>query len=205
MRRTMTAMTLTLGLVAAAQAANTGQGTGHGAGHGHASPYAGQQDRAVKSLSDDDLAELRRGGGWGLAKAAELNGMPGPAHLLEMKAEIGMSADQVAAVEAVFAGMKSDAVRLGGRLIDAERKLEDLFRGGAITDAQLKAALAEIAEARRELRYTHLAAHLKTPGILSKAQIAAYNRLRGYAAADPCTDVPAGHDPAMWHRHNGCK
>lgn len=40
------------------------------------------QSRAIKSLSDNDIKELRRGGGWGLALAAELKGMPGPADLL---------------------------------------------------------------------------------------------------------------------------
>ena len=50
-----------------------------------ASPYAGQESRRIKSLSEQDIAELRAGRGWGLAKAAELNGMPGPAHLLELR------------------------------------------------------------------------------------------------------------------------
>jgi hypothetical protein len=58
--------------------------------HSHVTqtPYAGMQSRAIKSLSDNDINELRRGGGWGLALAAELNGMPGPAHLLELKDKI---------------------------------------------------------------------------------------------------------------------
>ncbi len=54
----------------------------------HRSKYAGEENREIKSLSADDIDELRNGGGWGLAKAAELNGVPGPAHLLEMKKEI---------------------------------------------------------------------------------------------------------------------
>ena len=37
------------------------------------SPYTGQETRRIKSLSSEDIAELQRGGGWGLAKAAELN------------------------------------------------------------------------------------------------------------------------------------
>ena len=45
-------------------------------------PYAGQQARTIKALSDDDLAALRKGEGMGMAKAAELNGYPGPAHVL---------------------------------------------------------------------------------------------------------------------------
>ncbi len=56
--------------------------------HSHMSKYSGQEQRIIKSLSPDDIAELRRGGGWGLAKAAELNGVPGPVHLLEMKEAI---------------------------------------------------------------------------------------------------------------------
>lgn len=64
----------------------------HGGGHNAAaSPYAGLETRAIKSLSDADIETLRQGGGWGLALAAELNGVPGPAHLLELKDEIGLA------------------------------------------------------------------------------------------------------------------
>jgi len=35
-------------------------------------PYAGQQARTVKALSDEDIAALRKGEGMGMAKAAEL-------------------------------------------------------------------------------------------------------------------------------------
>ena len=62
------------------------------------SPYAGEESRAVKSLSAEDIAELRRGGGWGLARAAELNGMPGPIHLLELKDDIPLTREQVSAI-----------------------------------------------------------------------------------------------------------
>ena len=67
----------------------------HGAQHNHGpqTPYDGMQHRAIKSLSDRDIQELRRGGGWGLALAAELNGMPGPAHLLELKDQIPLTPD----------------------------------------------------------------------------------------------------------------
>ena len=62
-----------------------------------------------------------------------------------------------------------------------------------------------VAEARKQLRYTHLAAHLKTPAILSEDQIANYNRLRGYDKPNPCDNVPAGHDATLWRKHNGCE
>jgi hypothetical protein len=51
---------------------------------------------------------------------------------------------------------------------------------------------------------THLETHLATPKILKPEQVAAYNRLRGYATSDPCANPPQGHDVALWRRHNGC-
>lgn len=50
--------------------------------HQHAlavSPYAGFEKRAVKSLSDQQIADLKAERGMGYALAAELNGYPGPA------------------------------------------------------------------------------------------------------------------------------
>ncbi len=50
-------------------------------GHGASSPYAGLERRAVKSLSEQQVADLRAGRGMGLALPAELNGYPGPVHV----------------------------------------------------------------------------------------------------------------------------
>ena len=46
------------------------------------SPYAGMQARPVKALSDQQIADLKAGRGMGLALPAELNGYPGPSHVL---------------------------------------------------------------------------------------------------------------------------
>lgn len=168
------------------------------------SKYAGEQTRAIKSLSSEDIAELRRGGGWGLAKAAELNGLPGPAHLLELKDRIPLTAPQVTAVETLYLDMKARAIAEGEKLITLERELDRSVKDGRITDSSLRDVLRRIAVSREKLRYIHLSTHLKTPKILSQTQIARYNRLRGYAD-DPCANVPDGHDPAMWRRHNQCR
>lgn len=173
--------------------------------HGHVppAPYAGQESRAIKGLSQDDIAELRRGGGWGLAKAAELNGMPGPAHLLELKQQIALSAGQVSALEAIFERMRADAIAEGERLIARERTLEQAFQTRAVTEQSLRPMLDEIAASRSALRYIHLAAHLQASALLSAEQVARYNALRGYTG-NPCATVPPGHDPALWRKHNGC-
>ena len=170
----------------------------------HHSKYAGQESRAIKSLSAEDIAELRRGGGWGLAKAAELNGVPGPIHLLEMKEDIGLNDSQRSAINAIYRRMKSKAILHGERLIDLERRLESGFRDRTITDSLLRASLSAIAETKKELRYVHLAAHIETLKVLSEKQIRNYNALRGYSNPDPCANVPKGHNAEMWRRHNNC-
>lgn len=172
--------------------------------HSHQSKYVGQEKREIKSLSDSDIEELKNGSGWGLAKAAELNGMPGPAHLLEMKDEIDLSTKQVLAVENLFNEMKQAAVPLGLELIELERKLNHHFAKETITYELLAELLERIAQARKKLRYVHLSTHLKTPNILTPEQIALYNKLRGYSADDPCENIPKGHDPEMWKKHHNC-
>lgn len=171
---------------------------------GHGTPHAGLETRTIKSLSDSDIEELRRGGGWGLALAAELNGMPGPVHLLELKYEIPLTPEQVTAIEAIFQQMKADAITAGERLIAAEQAIEDAFRAGNLEKDELRQLIGEAEAARAELRYLHLSRHLDTPPLLSSAQIERYKILRGYSD-DPCASVPEGHDPTMWQLHNGCK
>lgn len=168
------------------------------------SKYAGEEKRNIKSLSGDDLDELRRGGGWGLAKAAELNGIPGPAHLLELKDDIALSKDQMIEITKIYKEMRAQAIEQGVRLISLEQDLETLFRNGSANQATLRSALKKIAETRMELRYIHLATHLETPKILSKDQITKYNELRGYSDPNPCSKIPLGHNAAIWRKHNGC-
>lgn len=146
----------------------------------HHSHYAGQHKRAIKSLSEDDIQQLRNGRGWGLAKAAELNGLPGPIHLLQMKQAIKLTNAQEQQIQALYDEMKKRAMPLGKKLIQLEKELNDSFANKSISDTQLRQKLDDIARVRSELRYTHLATHLQTPAILSPQQIKQYNELRGY-------------------------
>lgn len=145
----------------------------------------------MKSLSPEDIAELRRGGGWGLAKTAELNGMPGPAHLLELKDQIPLTPEQVVAVTEIYERMRADAVAEGERFIAGEEALEKAFRAGTVSEESLRAMLHDIEQSRARLRFIHLAAHLGTPAPLSEEQIARYNALRGYGARHHGTDHKA--------------
>ena len=42
------------------------------------SSYAGQEQRTIKALSDQEIRDLLEARGMGLAKAGELNSYPGP-------------------------------------------------------------------------------------------------------------------------------
>jgi hypothetical protein len=149
------------------------------------SKYAGQEKREIKSLSENDIEELQNGKGWGLAKAAELNGVPGPAHLLAMKDKINLSAEQSRAVADLHNKMKQEAIPLGLELIELERALNDHFANKTITYELLDAILEKIARVKKKLRYVHLATHLKTQDILTSRQIDLYNKLRGYSPDGP--------------------
>src|SRR5882724_3029275 len=75
-------------------------------------PYSGMQSRPIKALSDQQVADLKAGRGMGLALAAELNGYPGPSHLLELSDKLNLSTDQRAAIQRLFDSMKAEAVPL---------------------------------------------------------------------------------------------
>ena len=173
--------------------------------HTHSSPYQGQESRQIKSLSAADIEELSDGDGWGLAKAAELNGIPGPVHLLELKDAIPLDAEQVTRITALYRDMKAAARRKGVQLIALERALDRRFREGSVSEDVLERSLSEIGNVQSALRFIHLKTHLKTPEILTEEQIRRYNQLRGYATAGPCDNAPEGHDAARWRRHNGCR
>ncbi len=180
-----------------------GNSTANSAQH-YGSKYTGQEYREIKSLSSEDIDELQKGKGWGLAKAAELNGMPGPIHLLEMKEEIKLSEVQVSQIEQLYEKMKKEAIPLGLEFITLEKKLNNAFAKRTIDEKGLKSLLEQIANTYMALRYVHLSAHLKTPSILTPSQIETYNKLRGYFSDDPCKNIPTGHDPELWKKHHDC-
>jgi hypothetical protein len=143
-------------------------------------PCAGQQKRAIKALPDDDIAALRKGEGMGMAKAAELNGYPGPAHVLELAGQLGLTEIQRRDVQAIFDRMSASAKSLGGELIAQEQALDQLFAKVEITPDRLAAMTAAIAELQGRLRTVHLSAHLETRALLDPGQVVRYEQLRGY-------------------------
>lgn len=148
--------------------------------HG-AAPYAGLQQRAVKALSDQQLSDLRTGRGMGLALAAELNGYPGPIHVLELADQLQLSDEQRQRMRALTEAMKAEAVPVGEKLIGQERALDQAFARREITPTTLAALTAQIGETQGELRAVHLKYHLTTAELLSPHQRHRYDELRGYS------------------------
>jgi Spy/CpxP family protein refolding chaperone len=159
-----------------------------------AQPYAGLQTRPLKALSDDQLADLREGRGMGLALAGELNGYPGPKHVLDLAKELRLTDAQRARTQQLFDAMKAEAVPLGQQLIAAETDLDRQFSGRTITPASLTAATAAIGATQGTLRATHLKYHLAMMDVLTPVQIARYGELRGYGTAAPAVHSPGMHD-----------
>lgn len=149
-------------------------------GHEHRQPYAGLEKRPIKALSDRQLADLRAGRGMGLALSAELNGYPGPKHVLDHADNLNLTPDQRSKIKALFETMQHRAIAAGKAVIAAEAKLEKIFADGTADPASLHTAMRRVGDAQATLRRTHLSYHISTRAALTGTQVQTYNRLRGY-------------------------
>lgn len=165
-------------LAAVGASAQTADHSMH-AGHAQ-SPYAPRAGQAIKALTDAQVKEYREGKGMGLAIPAELNGYPGPRHVLDMADALQLTAEQRARMQAVFDSMHARAVTLGEEIIALEQELDRAFAGKTITSERLAVLTRSIGERNGTLRAVHLEAHLAARAILTAEQIAKYGILRGY-------------------------
>jgi hypothetical protein len=147
------------------------------------SPYAGQEGRAIKALSAKEASDLLAGAGMGYAKAAELNGYPGPMHVLELAAPLDLSAAQRSGVEAILREHKAEARALGAEVLRLESRLDELFAKGQASAEGIDAAVGSLAATAGRLRASHLRAHVTTTRLLTPEQVTRYVALRGYAGA----------------------
>ncbi|MGL4637698.1 MAG: Spy/CpxP family protein refolding chaperone [Beijerinckiaceae bacterium] len=152
------------------------------------SPYVGFETRDVKTLSTERQEGLKRGAGLGYALAAEMNGFPGPQHVLDLADKLELTAEQKTQTRVIFDRMRKDAIAAGEALIAAESHLDRLFQLKQASYARVEAQTAVAAAQEARLRAVHLNAHVAMMEVLTQPQIESYNRLRGYregAAANP--------------------
>jgi hypothetical protein len=151
-------------------------------------PYAGLQTRPIKALSAEQIADLKAGRGMSLALAAELNGYPGPRHVLELGEQLSLTDRQRMDMQRLFDQMTAEAVPIGEKLIAQEADLDRLFARRVVTPSALDSATAAIGVTQAELRKAHLKYHLMTSELLTPAQMQRYAQLRGYAGEDSGTE-----------------
>jgi len=169
-----------------------------------ATPYAGQHMRAIKALSADDMKAYEHGQGHGFAKAAELNGYPGPMHTLELASELKLSDEQRTQSQALLTQHKAEARRLGAELIEAERALDQAFANRSINPELLTQLTRAAGEKLAQLRAEHLQTHLTQTALLTEQQIERYRTLRGYGPTMPMhpgKQHDMQHQPMMEMNH----
>jgi hypothetical protein len=101
-------------------------------------------------------------------------------HVLELADSLGLSDQQRAKVQELFAAMKAEAIPLGEKLIAQEADLDRQFANKTITPASLAASTDAIGTTHATLRRTHLKYHLFTLDVLTPVQVQRYAELRGY-------------------------
>jgi Spy/CpxP family protein refolding chaperone len=146
-------------------------------GDGGAGPHE------IKALSPAEIADLRAGRGMGLALPAELNGYPGPMHVLELAEPLHLSPAQRHHMAELVEAMRTEVRPLGEQVIAAEGALDRLFATGRATPATVTEASGAAGAARASLRAAHLRYHLAAREALTAEQISRYEELRGHTAA----------------------
>jgi hypothetical protein len=154
------------------------------------SPYREQLASEIRGLTAKEIEDFREGRGMAFARAAELNGYPGPGHILDAveAGQFHLSSDQLIAVQQLFEGMSGEVQRLGAAILKEEQGLETAFCARTIDATDLREHVARIAALQGELRAVHLSTHLATRALLNNDQIEHYNQVRGYMGSDAGPD-----------------
>ena len=70
-------------------------------------PYAGMEQRPVKALSEQQIADLRAGRGMGLALPGRAQRISGPMHVLEHADALGLTPQQQERTRALIEAMRA--------------------------------------------------------------------------------------------------
>lgn len=168
------------------------------------SPYSGQEIRVIKSLSDNDVQSLQNGTGeafGGIAKLAELNGYPGPRHVLDIAQELQLTDRQRMEIELIYQNMSNNAKSIGSAIIGVEQDMDEAFANKTITEENLIALLDKSANLYGQLRFVHLSAHLDTAQIMTTEQIQMYNEMRGYDGGSIDNSSVSNNDNRTHQQH----
>ena len=166
------ALTGVLGIAFVAAAQTRGHGS-HGADASAVAPH-----RRVHAALQEMESVIATGRGAGLAFAADQNNYPGPAHVLELKGRLGLTAPQERHVEMLQTAMFTASRPASSRFLEAEARLRRLFAEGLADESRVRAAVADVERARTEVRLVHLLAHVQTRAVLTEDQRRLYHEAR---------------------------
>lgn len=131
-----------------------------------------------------EFRNLQQGRGMGMARVAEVNGYPGPMHVLEHAEALELTDGQIDRSRELMARVRTRAPELGNQIVEAEQRLEAMFAEGSVNAAEMDSLLLQIAELRAHLRSLHMTAHLDQAAVLTEAQIEKYKALRSARQAE---------------------
>lgn len=146
-------------------------------------PYATAAGDTTYGLSEREAQALLAGRGMGMARPAEMNGYPGPMHVLELADELALTPEQKQEAQEARERVLIDAPALGRQVVEKELALDRLFRSGSADEARIDELTQDIARLRAELRAIHLKAHLVMHRALAVEQVRTYMDARGHTAS----------------------
>jgi Spy/CpxP family protein refolding chaperone len=142
-------------------------------------PYVANGDTTY-GLSQREGQRLLAGRGMGLARPAEMNGYPGPMHVLDLADELALTPEQQQQARTTRERVMTEAPALGRQIVEKELTLDRIFRDGSADEARVRTLTREIAQLRAELRALHLQAHLVMQRALAVDQVRTYMEARGH-------------------------
>src|SRR5262245_43281000 len=133
--------------------------------HGGGQPHHLVAQRCIEEFQ----AVVADGRRFGMAVPADQNRYHGPMHILELKDRLKLTPDQEARAREQLAAVRAELPK-SRRLLDTERRLEQLFADRTTTEDNVRAAVADIERAHTEVRLVHLLAHLRARDLLTEEQ-----------------------------------
>ncbi len=140
-----------------------------------------------------DRDDLLKGQGAGQGMFAEMNGYPGPKHVLDLADKLKLPESQRKSIQGIYNDMQTRAKELGERIVNIEEELDEAFKNGLVSDKSVRDDCEQIGKLRGRLRAVHLAAHLKTKMVLTEQQIESYKKLKSTEKSSETKHVGAKH------------
>jgi uncharacterized protein (DUF305 family) len=138
---------------------------------------------SIRALSATEIQLIRSGEGAGLARAAAMNGLPGPRHVLDAADNLELTSEQAAQIQRIYESMHAAAVEVRAAYLNAQEAFEIELRSSQVTTQTLPGRLSDVDRQRTELARVHLQADLETAALLPREQRESVRSVTGMSVA----------------------